>query len=184
MSNLTEVKNVMLISPQKVKTYGVINLNVNESEIGNAIRISQNVYLIDIIGSDLVEHVQQLVFNKVKGITGDTIDDEQNVAYKTLLDEYLTPVLVYRTAVELCSILSLKIRNMGVIKNNDTNVQAGDADDIVAMSEYYGTFFNDAVNKLMDFLCKNKKAFVEVPDGFCTCSTKPKYARTRLYLGR
>ena len=28
----------MLISPQKVKTYGVINLNVNESEIGRKSR--------------------------------------------------------------------------------------------------------------------------------------------------
>ena len=174
----------MLISPQKVKTYGVINLNVNESEIGNAIRISQTIYLQDIVGKDLVEHVQQLVYDKVKGITGDTIDDEQNVAYKTLLDDYLVPVLVYRTAVELCTILTLKIRNMGVVKNNDSNVQTTTAADVTSMSEYYETFYYDAVNKLMDFLCENKEAYVEVPDGFCTCSSKPRYARTGLWLGK
>lgn len=180
---MTDYKNVMLISPQKVKSYGVINLNVNESEVGNAIRISQNIYLQDIIGTDLVEHMQELVYNKVKG-TGSSIDDEENEAYKVLLDDYLAPVLVYRTAVELCTLMTLKIRNMGVVKNSDTNVQATSAGDMKYMSEYYETFFYDAVNKLMDFLCENKEAYEEVPDGFCTCQRKPRYARTGLYLGK
>lgn len=180
---MTDYKNVMLISPQKVKSYGVINLNVNESEVGNAIRISQNIYLQDIIGTDLVEHMQELVYNKVKG-TGSSIDDEENEAYKVLLDDYLVPVLVYRTAVELCTVMTLKIRNMGVVKNSDTNVQATSAGDVKYMAEYYETFFYDAVNKLMDFLCENKEAYEEVPDGFCTCQRKPRYARTGLWLGK
>lgn len=180
---MTDFRNVMLISPQKVKSWGVINLNVNESEIGNAIRISQEIYLRDIVGTDLVERVQRLVYNKIQGLP-DTIDDEANEAYKVLLDDYLTPVLVYRTAVELCTLMTLKIRNMGVVKNNDTNVQATSAGDVKYMSEYYSTFFNDKVNRLMDFLCENKEAFEEVPEGFCTCSSKPRYARTGLYLGK
>lgn len=180
---MTDFKNTMLISPQKVKSWGVINLNVNESEIGNAIRISQEIYLRDIVGTDLVERVQRLVYNKIQGLP-DTIDDEANEAYKVLLDDYLTPVLVYRTAVELCTLVTLKIRNMGVVKNNDTNVQATSAGDVKYMSEYYSTFFNDKVNRLMDFLCENKEAFEEVPEGFCTCSSKPRYARTGLWLGK
>lgn len=180
---MTDIKNVMLVSPQKVKSYAVINLNVNESEIGNAIRISQNIYLTDIIGSELVEHVQELVYNKING-SGETIDDSDNEAYKVLLDEYLTPILVYRSAVELCSLLSLKIRNMGVVKNSDTNVQATTAGDIKYMKEYYETFFFDYVNKMMDFLCANKSAYSELPDGFCTCQRKPRYARTGLFLGK
>lgn len=180
---MTDFRNVMLISPQKVKTWGVINLNVNESEIGNAIRISQEIYLRDIVGTDLVERVQELVYNKIQGLP-DTIDDEANEAYKVLLDDYLTPVLVYRAAVELCTLMTLKIRNMGVVKNNDTNVQATSAGDVKYMSEYYSTFFNDKVNRLMDFLCGNKEAFEEVPEGFCTCSSKPRYARTGLWLGK
>ena len=175
---MTDYKNVMLSSPQKVKTYGVINLNVNESEVGNAIRISQNIYLQDIIGAELVEHMQELVYAKMK--SGETIDEQ----YQVLLDEYLTPVLVYRTAIELCTILTLKIRNMGVVKNNDSNVQTTTAADVESMGEYYETFFYDYVNKMMTFLCENKEAFNELPDGFCTCERKPKYARTGLYLGR
>ena len=179
----SEVKNVMLVSPNKVKTYGQINVNVDDSKIGAAIRISQDVHLRDVIGQELIERLQQLVYNKIKGLP-DSIDDQENEQYKALLDEYVTPTLVYRTAVELCTIMTLKIRNMGVVKNNDTNVQATDAADVKYMSEYYDAYYNDSLNRMMDFLCENKAAFIEVPDGFCTCSRKPRYARTGLYLGK
>lgn len=183
MENISEILKVMLISPNKVKGYGVINLNVSDAEIGNAIRISQMVYLKDIFGAELVQHLQQLVYNKVKSLP-DSIDDQENAQYKCLLEDYITPILVYRVAAELCTLLTLKIRGMGLVKNNDTNVQTTSASDLKYMKEYYETFFYDAVNSGMDFLCENKEAYEEVPDGFCTCSSKPRYARTGLWLGK
>ena len=183
MTNLTDIKNTMLVSPQKVKTYGNINLNVAESEIGAAIRIAQNVHLKDAINRDLIEHLQQLVYNKIKGIHPN-INDEEAEAYKALLDDFIVPALVYRTAMELCIILSLKIRNAGVVKNSDTNVQTTSSADMKYMTEYYGGLYNDALNRTVDFLCENKAAFEEIPDGFCTCSSKPRFAQTGLWLGK
>lgn len=183
MANLTEIKNTMLVSPTKVKTYGNINLNVADSDLGAAIRVAQNVHLKDAIDRDLIEHVQELVYNKIKNLP-DTIDDPENESYKTLLDEYLVPALVYRTAMELCVILTLKIRNAGLVKNSDTNVQATTASDVSYMAEYYGGLYNDALNRTVDFLCENKGAFVELPDGFCTCIRKPRFAQTNLWLGK
>lgn len=179
---INDFKNVMLISPKKVKEYGNINLNVDDGEIGAAIRISQSIYLREVVGQDLIEHIQQLIYNKVKG-NPDNIDDPENEPYKVLLEDYLTPALVYRTAVELCQILTLKIRNMGLVKNNDTNVETTSASELSHMKEYYDTFVNDAYNRIADFLCENKKAYVEVDDNYCTCSEKPKYGRTGLWLG-
>ena len=183
MTNLTDIRNTMLVSPQKVKTYGNINLNVNDSEIGAAIRISQNVHLKDAICRDLVEHLQELVYNNIKGIHPN-IKDEENEAYKALLDDFIVPALVYRTAMELCTILTLKIRSMGVVKNNDTNVQTTTAADISYMTEYYGALYNDALNRTVDFLSENKEAFKELPDGFCTCSSKSRFAQSGLWLGK
>ena len=180
---MTDFKSVMLISPQKVKSYGNINLNVNDSEIGAAIRISQNVHLKDAICRDLIEHLQELVYNKIKG-NHPNINDEENEAYKALLDDFIVPALVYRTAMELCTILTLKIRSMGVVKNNDTNVQTTTAADISYMTEYYGALYNDALNRTVDFLSENKESFNEIPDGFCSCSTKSRFAQTGLWLGK
>ena len=180
---MLEYKKVMLVSPSKIKAYGTINLNVSDAEMSNAIRISQDVHLKDVVGDAMVEHLQELVYNKIMG-SGSSIDDQENEQYKALLDEYVVPAIVYRSAMELCTLLTLKIRNMGVVKNNDTNVQDTTAGDVKYMTEYYGTYYNDTLNKMMDFLCENKGAFAELPDGFCTCNSKPLYARNSLWLGK
>lgn len=183
MTNLTDIRNTMLVSPQKVKSYGNINLNVNDSEIGAAIRISQNVHLKDAICRDLIEHLQELVYNNIKGIHPN-IKDEENEAYKALLDDFIVPALVYRTAMELVTITTLKIRGMGLVKNSDTNVQTTTAADISYMTEYYGALYNDALNRTVDFLSENKEAFNEIPNDFCSCSTKSRFAQSGLWLGK
>lgn len=182
MAIINEWKNCMLISPKTIKEYGNINLNCDDGEIGAAIRIAQNIYLTDAINRTLIEHLQVLVYNKIKELP-DNIDSPENEPYKILLQDYITPALVYRTAVELCVILTLKVRNMGIIKNSDTNVDKTDAPDLSFLKEYYETFWDDSLNRLADFLCINKEAYVEIPDGYCTCSSKPLYGRTGLWLG-
>lgn len=173
----------MLVSPTKVKSWGVININCSDSEMAAAIRTAQNVHLKDAVDRDLVEHLQELVYNKLQG-EGDSIDGQDFEMYKTLLDEYITPALVYRVAMELCTINTLKIRNMGLVKNSDTNVNMTSAAELSYTTEYYGALYNDALNRTMDFLCENKNAFQEIGDGFCTCSSKPRFAQTGLWLGK
>ena len=176
---MKEYKSVMLISPDKVKGYAVVGLNVDDNTLGNCIRLA-HTHLREVIGQDLMERVQELVFNKIKG-SGETIDDQE--AYKVLLDEYLEPALAYGTAVEAAVVNELKIRNMGTVKNSDTNVNQSSAGEYTSLASYYRTYLNDAFNRIAEFLCENKAAFVEVDDDYCTCSEKPLYANINLWLG-
>lgn len=178
----SSIKNTLLISPNTIKAYGDINLNVDDSKLAAAIRVAQNVYLVDIIGIDLVERLQELVYNSMKELSGDTIDSEDFVQYKTLLDEYVEPVLVYETASQLSILNTLKIRNMGTVKNSDVNVNTTQAAEYKYLQSYYETFATDAINKMMAFLCENKKAFKESKID-CNCSSRPLYANTNLFLG-
>lgn len=178
---MNEYKNVMLISPNKLKSFGDVNLNLDDSKISAAIRISQNIYLTDVFGKDIICHLQELVYGKITGSSGNTIDDFPQ--YKDLLDEYIVPTLAYRTVAELAVINTLKQRNMGTVKNSDVNVNPVSTDEYKYLQNYYMTFFYDYVNKTWEFLCENKKAFVELPDDFCTCSSKPLFANTSLFLG-
>ena len=172
----------MLISPTTVKKYATVGLNVDENVLGECIRLA-HIHVGEVVTRKLMERVRQLVYNKVNGITGDTIDDEQNIAYKTLLDEYMEPALAYATAVEAAVINELKIRNMGTVKNSDTNVNAVASSEYNYLSTYLKTYLNDAYNRLTDFLCEEKAAFKELPGDYCTCSSKPLYANTGLWLG-
>lgn len=178
---MTEYKNTMLISPKRVKESGDLNLNVDEAMIGASIRTAQQVYMVDVVGSDLVEKLQQLVFNKISGVN-DNIDSEENIAYKTLLDEYMTPALISKTVVDIALRISLKIRNMGVVQNSDMNVNRASIDDIKYLQNYEETMYNHYLNRMTEFLCDNKEAIPESSFN-CGCKPKTKFANTNLWLG-
>ena len=173
--------NVMLISPTKVKQYATLGLNVDDNTMGECIRAAQ-LQLRDVLGRQLLERLKELVYNKIQR-NDDTIDDEENIAYKTLLNEYVVPALAWGTAVEAAQMNELKIRNMGTVKNSDTNVNAVGQGEYLHLASYKKTYLNDAYNRLTEFLCEEKAAFVELPDGYCTCSDQPLYANTNLWLG-
>ena len=175
-------KNTMLISPTKVKKYATVGLNVDENVLGECIRIA-HIHVGEVVGRRLMERLQELVYNQIKGETANTIDDEDKIQYKTLLDDYLTPALAYATAVEAAVINELKIRNMGTVKNSDVNVNSVGGNEYTYLATYTKTYLNDAYNRIVEFLCQEKAGFPELPDGFCTCSSKPLYANTGLWLG-
>lgn len=173
-------KNTMLISPKKVKESGLLNLNVDEGVIGAAIRTAQQVYMVDVVGSELVEKLQQLVYAKISGQEG--IDAEDAIAYKTLLEEYMTPALISKAVIDTAMRISYKIRNMGVVKNSDANVNAASIDDIKFIQNNEETNYNHYLNRMAEYLCANKEA---IPESHydCGCRPKKKYANINLWLG-
>lgn len=178
---MNNYKNTMLVSPTKVKESGELNVNVEDRQIGASIRTAQNIYIRDVIGKDLLEKLQVLVYNKIQG-SGSTIDDVENIAYKVFLDEYLTDALIYKTVIDLAIRLSLKIRNMGVVQNSDTNANYANLEDIKYLQNYMETMYNDKLNRIAEFLCENKEAIPE-SNFICGCKPKKKFANVNLYLG-
>lgn len=181
---MTIYKNTMLVSPKVVKQSGQLNLNCDDSMIGASIRTAQNVYLVDVLGSELVEKLQELVYYKINPVSShpSNIDSPENIAYKTLLDDYVVDVLTYKTVIDLCIRSSYKVRNMGVVKNSDTNVLASDIDDIKHLQNYIETMYNHCLNRMEEFLCQNKEAIPESHRD-CGCKQKKKYANVNLWLG-
>lgn len=182
MSNLTAIKNVMLISPTKVKSFGIVGINLDDARLGECIRLA-HIHVREVVTPDLMLRLQELVFNKIQGLP-DTIDDAENEAYKALLDECVVPALAYATGVEAAVLNHLKIRNAGTVKNTDSNVITTGPDEYKYLAEYLRGYLNDAYNRIAEFLCENKEAFVELPAGYCTCSSRPRYASTGLWLGK
>ena len=174
--------NTMLISPKEVKQSGELNLNCDDGQIGNSIRTAQNVYLTDVIGVELVQKLQELVYNKIKG-SGTSIDDQDNIAYKTLLNDYIKDALIYKTVIDLAMRASFKVRNMGVVQNSDTNVMAATIDDIKHLQNYVETMWNHSLNRMADFICANKGAYPESKIKCGPCDRMNKYANINLWLG-
>ena len=184
---MNEFKKVMLISPDAIKSYGDLNYNVDDEVIGASIRTVQNVYLKDVLSTNLVEKLQYLVYNDIKGLE-DNIESAENAVYKTLLEDYVKEAMGYRVVSEICLRISLKIRNMGVVQNSDTNVNYVSLNDIKYLRDTYKGYWDSAVNRMYTFIRQNKDAFAELDGcdaeyGGNKIDIKAKFGNTGLWLG-
>ena len=173
--------NIMLISPNTVKSLGSVSLNLDDTFLGSAIRTAQEVYLKDVIGVELVDRLKELVYGKISG-SGSSIDEVEYTAYKVLLDEYVKQVLATKTIIEAEVEASYKTRNLGVVKNSDTNASYASNDEISWLLDYHRTSYNHYLNRMAEYLCSQKAAIPESTFD-CNCKPKKKFANTNLFLG-
>lgn len=156
--------SVYLIGETDLKQYTAINDNVDACYINPAIMKAQDIGLQPLIGTALYRKLLSLV-------SDDTIREEENKPYKELLDDYITPYLRERTAVELVWNLFAKLRNAGVVTSNDQQTQQmsiGDCEYLRKKYDYDATFY---ANRMSDYLQANRSLFPEYAS--CSCSQLP-----------
>lgn len=179
--------NTLLTDPNSIKATAQINNNVDDVTIGATIRTVQKTYLQEIIGSELLRKLQLLVYNAIIGVE-DNIDNAENEAYKTLLDEYVEPYLISKVQVEICVPITFKIRNIGVSTDNDTNVTSAMLSEVRYVRSYYETQNCSDATRMSQYLCKMEDLYPELT-AVCECGhfVKPNlgksYANTGLWLG-
>ncbi len=185
---MDKVKRTYFISPDDIKGSSYVNYNLSDDLLGKAIRETQEVHLQAIIGSNLYYRLQELVFNAIQD-SGDTIDDEGFEAYKELLDDYVQPYLEEKTQAVLCVPATYKLRNFGVAKNSDTNIESPSLRDVMALQKRFNTSSAKYATRLSMWLCANKDAFPELSETSCGCGIfvpavlGKKFVATGLVLG-
>lgn len=164
-----EYRKTLLISPNDCKTNSLINYNVDDSIVAESISISQEIYLKEIIGSELFKSLQRLLYNAINGIE-DNIDEPANAHYAELLDEYVKPYLSKKSQQEILNRIQFKIRNIGVAKNSDSNIQTATLDEIKKLMDFYDVEVCKYAEWLSKFLCKNKADYKELSNvSECSC---------------
>lgn len=101
------MKQIFLISTQDLKNYSIINDNVDDSLLHNAILESQEIELQELLGTKLYKKILQLIDN-------DQIVLPQNSYYKTLLDEYCTKIVLYAALHRAIPYVHYKVVNKGI----------------------------------------------------------------------
>lgn len=182
---MNEYRKTLLISVGDIKTNSLINTNVSDEYLSSAIMDAQEIYLEEIIGTALYRKLQLLVFNKINGDTPD-IDEDEN--YRELLDEYIKPFLKARGTVNVLYNISFKIKNAGVVRNSDTNVNYAGMDEIKYLETQYSTAVDNYAQKLSKYICANKDNYEElsatIPSYFKAPQLGKTYANSSgLWLG-
>ena len=157
-----EFYNVLLVSPQELKQESLINQNVEEKVLNVIIQTAQEIYLCKIIGTPLYRRLQELVYNLLKDNEGDKITDAGFETYNELLENYVKPYLKYKAMEQFTVENSFKMRNIGLIRNSDTNVAYTDLDSIKFLQKHYNTYVAEYEDRLSKFICANKESMPEV----------------------
>ena len=148
---------VLLISEAKIKSEGLLNNNVSPELIISSIKIAQDQGLQPIIGTNLYKNIQNII---EYGLIGDT----ENTNYKYLIDEYITPYLLYKTIEEIQIPLSFQMKNIGTYTKNvdgTENTMAVALSDLKYIKQFYANKAEFYGQRMANYICSNITLFPE-----------------------
>lgn len=138
------MNKVLLISEETLKTYSLVNDNIDGKYLLPAIQTAQDIDLETLIGKALLDRLCKLVE------TGEIVNNNK---YKTLLDDYITPYLVWQVMSNLQLGINYKLSNSGVITNDDERKSRLDYRNNQLLQEQYKHYADSYAIKLKDYLC-------------------------------
>lgn len=173
------MNNILFISEKTLKENTLINDNVGSEYILPAIRTAQDMGLQNLLGSQLFKKLQSL-------IADGSIVQEQNAAYKLLLDDYISPYLEWKVMSDIQIPLAYKMRNSGITQTNNEHQTNSVLKDAQALATYYdqkATFYS---HRLSDYLIANRSVYPEYDQWVDISDMKasPGAYNTGIYLGR
>lgn len=182
-----EYINTLLISPSELKNESLINSNCDDKPLSNMVTTTQEIYLVKITGTALMRKLQELVYNQLKGFS-DNIMKEGNEQYLDLLENYVKPYIKYMVMKAFLVENSFKMRNAGVVRVSDVNMNYSTVDDIKFLQHHFDTYIAEYEDRLSKYLCANRSNFpelqAEIPSYMDAPVMGKEYANTSgLWLG-
>ena len=149
---------VYLVSTSSLKDFSIVNSNVADELLSNAILEAQEIDLCQILGSKLYKKIIELV----KTNTIDAATD-----YKFLLDEYCLKVIIYAATSRAAVYTHFKVMNKGVQLQNSDNSNPVSLDELEYLRNQIKNDLEFFEKRLQDFLITNKDLYPEYE--LCSC---------------
>jgi len=168
-----------LISERAIKEYSPLDGNVDQKIIKPLIRDAQEIYIHSRLGTDL--------YNKLIADVQafETSSTPIPSPYDVLLNTFVMNILMFRVLADVPDFISLKMRNNGVIKQGNSNGQAGQIIDYQRLSDKFEAKARAWEARLDMWLCEKQDDLPEYTDNTDDGDVHPQKARHvgGLYLG-
>ena len=146
----------LLISETKVRTFSDINQNVDTDLIRNNIRMAQDYWVQQTIGTLLYQKLIDLV-------DAGTMNDPANSNYKTILEDYIQDYLLYATYYETLESIFVRPRNNGLLTpQGGENSASVDLTLYNAKRESVRTKMNYYNERLTEYIIEENSLFPEL----------------------
>jgi hypothetical protein len=149
-----ELINVLLINRTNIMQRTAISGNVDADKINPFILTAQDSELQYMLGTKLYSKLRQLVKD-------DTLTDASNSDYRILLEEYVTPTLVFFTMVDFLPFLAFEQSNGGIYQHQSENSIAASKTDTDYVVQRYSDKARFYEKRLLEYLCDHSILFPE-----------------------
>jgi hypothetical protein len=134
-------KNILFISVDTIKDRTGLHFNVDPKLVFPDILFAQDAYILPVLGTALYNKLQTGI--ECKDLS---CDDE------LLLDEYITPCLVYQVMAELPMALSFQFYNKGVVRKTGEGQSEPSASELTDVANRYQARAEFYRQRLMKYL--------------------------------
>lgn len=162
---MKQYKDVLLCSEDIIKTYTNLNDNTAGKYILPALYMAQHQDLEEVLGTSLVEKLQELVGTNQLNVN-------ENEHYKVLLDDYVSDYLAYSTIVKLIPIVSFKIGNLGATRTEDEKVTGMSYSEVFGLAQHYQQQVDYLQYRMQKYLLQNYSKYKELKEHTTTDNLK------------
>lgn len=137
------MSKALFITTTDLKKRSIISGNLDPDKIVQFIEVAQDTHIQNYLGGKLYKKMQTL-------ITGNTIGQAANADYKTLLDDYIKPMLIWFAQSDYIPFAAFQISNGGVYKHRSENSDTASMEEVnmlarraLETAEFYTRRFMD-----------------------------------------
>jgi hypothetical protein len=145
---------VLFINRTDLIRNSILDGNVDTDKFIQFVKISQQINIQNYLGTEL--------YNKFTTIIGNgDIDTNQYVNYKTLLNEYIQPMLIWYAQVDYIPFAAYQIKNGGVYKHSSENAETVSKTEVDYLVEKARTYADWYSRRFIDYMAFNQELFPE-----------------------
>ena len=144
----------LFVSIADIKKKSIISGNVDPDKIVQFVEVAQDTHIQNYLGGKLYKKLQQLI------VDGE-LDDAGNSDYKTLVDTYIKPMLIWYTQADYIPFAAFSIGNGGIYKHrseNSENVNMDELNMLTARALETAEFYT---RRFMDYMDHNSTLYPE-----------------------
>lgn len=144
----------LFITTNDLRRKSIIGGAVDADKFIQFIEVAQDIHIQNYLGTKLYDKISTLIVN-------DTIDDAGNAVYKTLLNDYLTPMLIWFAQSDYYMFASYQVSNGGVFRHRSESSETPSMQEIKSLVDSSRDKAEFYVRRFLDYMDNNSNLFPE-----------------------
>ena len=147
----------LFITTDDLRRKSIIGGAVDADKFVQFIEVAQDIHIQNYLGTKLYDKISSLIVN-------DTIDDSGNAVYKTLLNDYLTPMLIWFAQSDYYMFASYQVSNGGVFRHRSESSETPSMQEIKSLVDSSRDNAEFYVRRFLDYMDNNNNSYPEYND--------------------